>query len=65
MGDVIGDVIKRLSFDITDIDDHLEVVSCDAVHFVGSCHEGLSHYETFGTDDLDPSPPFDLNIPTH
>ncbi|GKE16006.1 hypothetical protein Tco_1423583, partial [Tanacetum coccineum] len=25
----------------------------------------LSHKETFGTDDLDPTPPFDLNSPTH
>ncbi|GJS94837.1 reverse transcriptase domain-containing protein [Tanacetum coccineum] len=40
-------------------------VSCDVVHFVGSCHEGLSRDETFRTDDLDPPPPFDMNIPTH
>ncbi|GKG46011.1 hypothetical protein Tco_0498457, partial [Tanacetum coccineum] len=31
MGDV--DVMRRLSFDITAIDDHLEVGCCDAVHF--------------------------------
>ncbi|GKE22466.1 hypothetical protein Tco_1433978, partial [Tanacetum coccineum] len=42
-----------------------EVVLCDVVHFVGSCHEGLSRDETFRTDDLDPHPPFDMNIPTH
>ncbi|GJT97744.1 hypothetical protein Tco_1093262 [Tanacetum coccineum] len=34
MGDVIGDVMRRLSFDITNIDDHLEVVSCDVVHLL-------------------------------
>ncbi|GJX92369.1 hypothetical protein Tco_0345695 [Tanacetum coccineum] len=65
MGDVIRDVMRHLSFDITDIDNHLEVVSCDVVHFFGSCHEGLSRDETFGTDDLDPPPPFDMNILIH
>nr|GEW61050.1 hypothetical protein [Tanacetum cinerariifolium] len=65
VGDVSGDVMRHLSFDITDIDDHLDVVSCGVVHFVGSCHEVLSHDETFGTDDLDPPQPFDLNIPEH
>ncbi|GJT56602.1 hypothetical protein Tco_0991656 [Tanacetum coccineum] len=66
MGDV--DVMRHLSFDITAIDDHLEVGEvgcCDAVHFAGSCHEGLSHDETFGTEDLDLPTPFDLNIPAH
>ncbi|GJY85955.1 transposase, MuDR, MULE transposase domain protein [Tanacetum coccineum] len=57
--------MRHFSFDIIDNDDHLDIVSCDAVHFASSCHEGLSHDETFGTDDLDPPPPFDLNIPAH
>nr|GEW58019.1 hypothetical protein [Tanacetum cinerariifolium] len=65
MGDVIRDVMRRLSFDITEIDAHLEIGNCDAVHFDGSCHEGLSHDETFGTDNLDHPPPFDLNILAH
>nr|GEU63397.1 transposase, MuDR [Tanacetum cinerariifolium] len=65
MGDAIGDVMSRLSFDITDIDDHLEVVSCDATHFSGSCHEGLRHDATFGTDDLYPPSPIDLNMLAH
>ncbi|GKD72469.1 hypothetical protein Tco_1330751 [Tanacetum coccineum] len=62
MGDAIGDVMSCLSFDITDIDDHLEVVSCDVIHFAGSCREGLRHDATFRTDDLDPPLPIDLNI---
>nr|GEX08708.1 hypothetical protein [Tanacetum cinerariifolium] len=65
VGDVIEDVMKRLSFGITDIDDHLDIVSCVVVHFVGSCHDGLSHDETFGTNDLDNPSPFNLNIPAH
>ncbi|GJX41444.1 hypothetical protein Tco_0256434, partial [Tanacetum coccineum] len=52
----------HLSFDIMDIDGHLLVGNVDVVHFNGSGHDGLSHDETFCTDDL--NPPFDLNIPT-
>ncbi|GKC25464.1 hypothetical protein Tco_1027614 [Tanacetum coccineum] len=65
MGDVIEDAMRRFSFDITNIDDHLDIISCDAVYFAGLCHEELSHDETFGIDDLDPPLPFDLNIPAH
>ncbi|GJX97058.1 hypothetical protein Tco_0352856 [Tanacetum coccineum] len=65
MGNLIGDVMRCLSYDITNIDDHIEVLSCDVMHFVGSCHEGLSHDETFRTNDLDPPLPFDVNIPAH
>nr|GEZ22888.1 hypothetical protein [Tanacetum cinerariifolium] len=54
--------MRRLSFDIMDIDGHLEIGNVDVVHFNGSCHDGLSHDETFCTDDL--NPPFDYNIPT-
>ncbi|GKC26465.1 hypothetical protein Tco_1033759 [Tanacetum coccineum] len=65
MADVIKDVMRHLSFDITEIDAHLEVGYCDVVHFASSCHEGFSHDETLGTDDLDPPSPFDLNNPAH
>ncbi|GJY63432.1 hypothetical protein Tco_0464892 [Tanacetum coccineum] len=51
--------------DLLRIDAHLEIGNCNAVHFDGLCHEGLSHDETFGTDNLDPPPPFDLNILAH
>ncbi|GKB41009.1 hypothetical protein Tco_0885951 [Tanacetum coccineum] len=60
--DVMGDVMRHLSFDIAEIDAHLEASYFDVMHFVGSCHEGLSHDETFRTHYLDPPLPFD---PSH
>nr|GEZ00178.1 hypothetical protein [Tanacetum cinerariifolium] len=60
-----NELLMLKCFDITNIDDRLEVVSCDVVHFAGSCHKELSHDETFGTNDLDPPPPFDMNILAH
>ncbi|GJR39830.1 hypothetical protein Tco_1215514 [Tanacetum coccineum] len=49
----VGDVMRRLSFDITKINAHLEVGNSDAVNFDGSCHEGLSHDESFIQDKVD------------
>nr|GFB15116.1 hypothetical protein [Tanacetum cinerariifolium] len=49
------DAMRRLSFDIMDIDGHLEIGNVDVVHFNGSGHD-----ETFCADDL--NLPFDHNI---
>ena len=61
MSDVIGEVMKKLNFDVMELVEHLEVGNVNALYFAGSGQEGLSLDETFVKDDLDP--PINLNRP--